>query len=105
MIFSYICNAVRSPQNEYAIVNQIVHINNLKREIMKIHELEELLFYDALNLFNPILAKSCNVELSGSIHALDECADEYNQLVKEAKEWDIYFANLTEHYPVLCNRH
>lgn len=58
---------------------------------MKIHELEEHLFYDALNLLNPILAKSYNVELIGSIHSLDECSDDYNQLVKEAKAWDKYF--------------
>ena len=63
---------------------------------MKIHELEEQLDYDALNLLNPILAKSCNVELSGSIHPLDECADDYNQLVKEAKAWDKYFVILAK---------
>lgn len=58
---------------------------------MKIHEFEEQLFNDALNLLNSILAKSYNVELSGSIHSLDECVDDYNQLVKEAKVWDKYF--------------
>lgn len=58
---------------------------------MKIHELEEQLDYDALNLLNPILAKSCNVEIIGSIHSLDECSDDYNQLAKEAKAWDKYF--------------
>lgn len=68
---------------------------------MKISKIEEQLDCDALNLLNSILAKSCNVELSGSIHSLDECADDYNQLVKEAKEWDMHFANLNE----LCNQH
>lgn len=65
---------------------------------MKIHELEEQLDYDALNLLNPILAKSCSVELSGSIHSLDECTDDYNHLVKEAKEWDKYFEILNKRY-------
>ena len=69
---------------------------------MKIHELEEQLFYDALNLLNPILAKSYNIELIGSIHSLDECADDYNQLVKEAKAWDKYFEIL---YKRLRNKH
>lgn len=69
---------------------------------MKIHELEEQLFYDALNLLNPILAKSYNVELSGSIHSLDKCADDYIQLVKEAKAWDKYFEIL---YKRLQNKH
>lgn len=58
---------------------------------MKIHELEEQLFYDALNLLNPILAKSFNVKLSGDIYSLDECNDRYNQLVKESKAWDEHF--------------
>lgn len=89
MILSYLCDAVHT--TEYAIVNQIVHINNLKREIMKIHEFEEQLDYDALNSINSILAKLYNVELSGNIHSLDECADDYNHLVKEAEEWDKYF--------------
>ena len=57
---------------------------------MKIHELEEQLDYDALNSINSILAKLYNAELSGDIRSLDECADDYNQLVKEAEEWDKY---------------
>lgn len=90
MILLYLCDAV--PTTEYAIVNPIVCINNLKkREIMKIHELEEQLDCDALNSINSILAKLYNVELSGNIRSLDECADDYNHLVKEAEEWDKYF--------------
>jgi hypothetical protein len=57
MILSYLCDAV--PTTEYAIVNPIVCINNLKkREIMKIHELEEQLDYDALNSINLYLLNS-----------------------------------------------
>lgn len=58
---------------------------------MKIHELEEQLDCDALNSINSILDKLYNVELSGNIRSLDECADDYNHLVKEAEEWDKYF--------------
>lgn len=65
---------------------------------MKIHELETQLFYDSLNLLNPILAKSYNVELSGSIHSLDECNDRYNQLVKESRAWDKYFEILYKRF-------